>query len=155
MTFPRGMPPNSILAKRQIDPHSTYYDAFTALRPNLFGTRDEEIHSARRKACSNSFSLQSVAMMEPFIDGCLSQLITRLDKAALNGEQVDLKQWIAFFVMDVLGELAFSASFGVLEDGDENLMPPVREHVGHQINIFMYFKRLMQIIAGPSRNELG
>jgi cytochrome P450 len=143
------------LTNYQIDMDSTYYDAFTALRPNLFGTRDEDIHSARRKACSNSFSLQSVAMMEPFIDGCLDQLITRLDKAALTGEQVDLKQWIAFFVMDVLGELAFSASFGVLNDGDESLMPPVREHVGHQINIFMYFKRLIQIIAGPSCDKFG
>lgn len=81
-------------------------------------------------------------MMEPFIDGCLSQLIARLDKAAVNGEEIDLKRWIAFFVMDVLGELAFSASFGVLKDGDESLMPPVREHVGYESVIL--FKRLIE-----------
>ena len=108
---------------------SSFYDAFTALRPNLFGARDEEVHSTRRKACSNGFSLQSVAGMEPFMDSCLRHLLHRLDKAAATGKEIDLKEWIAFFVMDVLGELAFSGSFGVLESGDATLMPPVREHV--------------------------
>ncbi|KAH7410748.1 cytochrome P450 [Cadophora sp. MPI-SDFR-AT-0126] len=110
-------------------PKSTFYDAFTALRPNLFGVRDEEVHSARRKACSNGFSLQSVAAMEPFMDGCLWQLLHRLDQAAVHEEGIDLKEWIAFFVLDVLGELAFSGSFGILESGDATLMPPIREHV--------------------------
>ncbi len=110
---------------------STYYDAFTALRPNLFGVRDEEIHSARRKACSNGFSAQSVSMMELFIDGRLRKLIERLDRAAVTGEVINLKQWIAFFVMDVLGELAFSQPFKVLESGDVEKMPPIRDHVSH------------------------
>ncbi|KAH7077544.1 cytochrome P450 [Paraphoma chrysanthemicola] len=108
---------------------SNYYDAFTALRPNLFGVRDEEIHSARRKACSGSFSMQSVTAMEPFIDGCLKQLLSRLDEAATAREVIDLKRWIAFFVLDVLGELAFSTSFGILQSGRESDMPPIREHV--------------------------
>ncbi|KAF2460199.1 cytochrome P450 [Lineolata rhizophorae] len=110
-------------------PKSTFYDAFTALRPNLFGTRDEQVHSTRRKAVSNSFSAQSVASMEVHMDRCMEKLIRRLDSAAENGEAIDIKLWIAFFVMDVLGELAFSRPFGVLDSGDEYQMPPVREHV--------------------------
>lgn len=108
---------------------SPFYDAFMALRSNLFGVRDEEVHSARRKALSNGFSMQSVAQMEVFIDACLSKLIKRLDAAAESGEVIDLQRWISFFVMDVLGELAFSRSFGVLDSGDVKAMPPVKEHV--------------------------
>ena len=43
---------------------NTFYDAFTALRPNLFGARNEEVYSARREVCSNGFSPQSVAAMD-------------------------------------------------------------------------------------------
>ncbi|KAF2768649.1 cytochrome P450, partial [Teratosphaeria nubilosa] len=107
---------------------STYYDAFTALRPNLFGVRNEEVHSARRKAVSNGFSAQSVTMMEIYMDKCMDKLIARLDVAALERQSIDLKKWISFFVMDVLGELAFSPSFGVLTTGDEAQMTPIHDH---------------------------
>lgn len=67
--------------------------------------------------------------MEPFVDDCLKQLLTVLDAAAAAREVIDLKRWIAFFVMDVLGELAFSKTFGILQSGRESDMPPIREHV--------------------------
>ncbi|KAK0105970.1 hypothetical protein ONS95_004479 [Cadophora gregata] len=139
---------------------SSFYDAFTALRPNLFGARDEEVHSARRKACSNGFSLQSVAAMEPFMDSCLRHLLHRLDKAAATGEEIDLKEWIAFFVMDVLGELAFSGSFGVLESGDATLMPPVREHVllgttsGHLPWLIPYINKVVPYLPIPALQKM-
>jgi hypothetical protein len=67
--------------------------------------------------------------MEPYIDGCLSQLIDALDRYAAKGEIVDLKCWIRLYIFDVLGELAFSQSFGALKTGDESVIPPVTEHV--------------------------
>jgi len=112
-----------------MDGHSSFYDAFTALRPNLFGSRDEEVHAARRKATSNSFSMQSVLGMEIYIDRCMELLIARLDRAATEHETIDLKAWIAYFVLDVLGELAFSKSFDFLKTGSESDMPPIKQHV--------------------------
>ncbi|KAB2568799.1 Cytochrome P450 monooxygenase gsfF [Lasiodiplodia theobromae] len=108
---------------------SSFYDAFTALRPNIFGTRDENIHAARKKALTPGFSLQSVTQMEPYIDSCLAKLLARLDAAAATGEPIDLKAWISFFVIDVLGELAFSRSFDMLERGQTEALPPLKEHV--------------------------
>jgi cytochrome P450 len=67
--------------------------------------------------------------MEIYIDGCLSQLIDGLDRYARNNEIVDLKLWIRLYIYDVLGELAFSQSFGALQKGDESVIPPVTEHV--------------------------
>lgn len=67
--------------------------------------------------------------MEVYMDGCMNKLIARLDVFAEQGQTVDLKKWISFFVMDVLGELAFSRPFGVLETGEGAQMPPIHEHV--------------------------
>ncbi|KAH8587166.1 cytochrome P450 [Bisporella sp. PMI_857] len=110
-------------------PKSSYYNAFTGMRPNIFGSRDEVIHSARRKAVAPSFSSQSVRSFEIFMDKCMLKLTQQLDEAAMQNKVVDLKQWIAFFVVDVLGELAFSRSFEMLEKGNQNEMPPIEEHV--------------------------
>lgn len=109
--------------------NSTFYNGFTAIRPNLFGVRDELIHSARRRAVANRFSLQSIAGMEIYMDQSLAKLIARLDKAALSGNDVlDLRQWISFYVLDVLGELAFSRSFNTLDSGDSSEVPPLEKH---------------------------
>jgi hypothetical protein len=67
--------------------------------------------------------------MESYIDGCLSQLIDALDRFAAKGDVIDLKCWIRLYIFDVLGELAFSQSFGALRTGDESVIPPVTEHV--------------------------
>lgn len=67
--------------------------------------------------------------MESYIDGCLSQLVDQLDHYAARGEIVDLKMWIRLYIYDVLGELAFSQSFGALKSSDESVIPPVTEHV--------------------------
>ncbi|GKZ44767.1 hypothetical protein AbraIFM66951_007054 [Aspergillus brasiliensis] len=40
----------------------------------------------------------------------------------------DLKKALHYYVIDVLGELAFSQSFGVQETDDETRVPPVIEH---------------------------
>ncbi|PNS18959.1 Isotrichodermin C-15 hydroxylase [Sphaceloma murrayae] len=135
---------------------SDFYDAFTALRPNIFGTRDENIHHARKKALSNGFSLQSVAQMEIYIDSCLSKLVTRLDKAAECNETIDLKTWVSFFVIDVLGELAFAESFNMLDKGREEALPPLREHVylamltGQLPTLLPYFNKYLPKLPIPS-----
>ncbi|PSK55395.1 Isotrichodermin C-15 hydroxylase [Elsinoe australis] len=135
---------------------SDFYNAFTALRPNIFGTRDEDIHHARKKALSNGFSLQSVTQMETHIDACLTKLIARLDKAAETGQTINLKAWVSYFVIDVLGELAFAKSFDMLEKGQEEALPPLREHVylamltGQLPSLLPFFSRYLPKIPIPS-----
>lgn len=64
------------------------------------------------------------------MDSCMELLINHLDEAARRNEVVDLKAWIAYFVLDVLGELAFSKSFGIMASGGTAEMPPIEKHVG-------------------------
>lgn len=47
---------------------SSFYNAFTVLRPNLLGVRNEGIHAARRRVMANSFSAQGIAGIEVYIN---------------------------------------------------------------------------------------
>jgi hypothetical protein len=123
-------------AFQKVSPQNSYplmqtkfYNGFTSFRPNVFGTQDEAIHSIRRRQIAHGFSQASILQMEPYIDGCLSQLIDALDEFARNGEIFDLKFWIRLYIFDCLGELAFSQSFGALKSGSEELLPPIAKHV--------------------------
>jgi Cytochrome P450 len=83
----------------------------------------------RRRQISHGFSVASILQMESYIDGCLSQLVEKLDRFAHTGEVFDLKFWIRLYIFDCLGELAFSQSFGALKSGSEDVLPPIAEHV--------------------------
>lgn len=109
---------------------------------------------------ANSFSAQSVNQMEVYIDRCMVKLINRLDLAARSGEEIDLKQWIAFLVLDVLGELAFSRPFGVLDSGDVRGMPPIEQHVllatmsGQTPWLIPYINKFLPYIPIPSLQRM-
>ncbi|KAE9579215.1 Cytochrome P450 monooxygenase gsfF [Colletotrichum fructicola] len=110
-------------------PKTEYYDAFGAKIPNVFGMRDIELHSIRRRHMSNSFSLSSVKCMEHYLDDNVKILRDKITKFARDGEAFDLKKLLQYYTIDVLGELAFSRSFGAqISDESEALVPPVVPH---------------------------
>ena len=91
--------------------------------------RDENKHAVRKKSLTHGFSQAAVMKMEHFIDERLVVLRSKLNSFAKSKETFDLKMWLRFFVIDVLGELAFSQSFGMLESGDESKEPTVAKHL--------------------------
>ncbi|KAF4873150.1 Cytochrome P450 monooxygenase gsfF [Colletotrichum siamense] len=110
-------------------PKTEYYDAFGARIPNVFGMRDVELHSIRRRHMSNSFSLSSVKGMEHYLDDNVKILRDKITHFARDGEAFDLKKLLQYYTIDVLGELAFSRSFGAqVSDESEALVPPVVPH---------------------------
>lgn len=52
----------------------------------------------------------------------------RIRTYSSTGEIFNLKKLLHYYMIDVIGELAFSQSFGVQEADDELLVPPVIEH---------------------------
>nr|RBQ91806.1 hypothetical protein FVER53263_12478 [Fusarium verticillioides] len=106
-----------------------FYDGFTAFNPNLFGTQDEEIHAIRRRQMAHAFSLQSIKEMEHFVDSHILKLRKSLDNFCDTNQEFDLKDMIAFYVFDVLGELAFSRSFDSQNERDVSRLPPINDHI--------------------------
>ena len=125
-------------------PKTEFYDAYGAAHPNVFGMRDETVsgsshgneavtdvtqaHSLRRRYMSNCFSMTYIKQLEQYLDLNMGLLRRKIQGYCDTHEVFDLKQVIHFYVIDVLGELAFGQSFGVQLAHDESLAPPVVEH---------------------------
>ncbi|OGM48525.1 benzoate 4-monooxygenase cytochrome P450 [Aspergillus bombycis] len=109
-------------------PKTEFYDAYGAAEPNVFGMRDEAMHSTRRRHMSHSFSLSYVKEMEPYLDLNIHILKEKIRRHCHQGDGFDLKKALHHYVVDTLGELAFSQSFGVQDADDESRVPPVVEH---------------------------
>ncbi|KAI8308172.1 Cytochrome P450 monooxygenase gsfF [Colletotrichum sp. SAR11_240] len=78
---------------------------------------------------SNSFSLSSVKGMEHYLDANVKILREKITRFARDGKAFDLKKLLQYYTIDVLGELAFSRSFGAqVSDESEALVPPVVPH---------------------------
>lgn len=77
---------------------------------------------------SHSFSMSYVKEMEQHLDSNIKILRAKISHHASNDEAFDLKKVLHYYTIDVLGELAFSQSFGIQESNDESRIPPVIEH---------------------------
>lgn len=129
-------------------PKTQFYDAYGAAHPNVFGMRDEavrrefalenptyqtnqntdQLHSIRRRHMSHGFSISYVKEMEQYMDINVKILKEKLYSYAASGRPFDLKKALHLYVVDTLGELAFSQSFNVQKPDDESRAPPVKEH---------------------------
>jgi hypothetical protein len=77
---------------------------------------------------SHSFSMSYIKGMELYLDENIKILRQKITGFAERGEVFDLKKLLHYYTIDVLGELAFSQSFGVQVSDDESKVPPVVEH---------------------------
>lgn len=87
---------------------SEFYDGFTAIEPNLFGTRDEDSHALRLRQMVHSFSTASMMKMDEILDRNVVNIRTKLGKYVKSGETFGLATMFAFFGNDVNGELSYS-----------------------------------------------
>ncbi|KAG7125195.1 Cytochrome monooxygenase like protein [Verticillium longisporum] len=109
-------------------PKTEFYDAFGGKTPNVFGMRSDDRHAVRRRHMSHGFSISSVKEMEHYLDANVKLLRHKIAGFARDGRPFDLKKLFHYYTIDVLGELAFSRSFGVQVSDDESLVPRVVPH---------------------------
>ncbi|KAH7130960.1 putative benzoate 4-monooxygenase cytochrome P450 [Dactylonectria macrodidyma] len=112
-------------------PKTEFYNAYNAYgtkNSNVFGMRDENMHSIRRRHMSHSFSMSYIKGIEQYLDENVKILCDKISGFAERKEVFDLKKVLHYYVIDVLGELAFSQSFGIQISDDESRIPPVVQH---------------------------
>lgn len=95
--------------------------------PDIFTEYREDVHAQKKKVANVPYSMAAMQQLGPFIDDTIEVLMQKLNLAAgpargqtkdlSNGPIVDLGNWLHWFAFDVLGEVAFSRSFGFLEQG--------------------------------------
>lgn len=82
---------------------SNFYDGYTAVIPNAFGTQDEAFHRIRRRQLAYVFSQANVLAMEQYMDEEMVLYRGYLERAAETGQPLDLKSLMHWLV---IGEAA-------------------------------------------------
>ena len=103
--------------------HSEYYDAFVSINRGLFNTRDRVEHTRKRKTISHTFSAKSVGQFEAYMHQNLEVFVRQWDalssKAHGQYSVIDCLNWFNYLAFDIIGDLAFGAPFGMLEQGKD------------------------------------
>jgi benzoate 4-monooxygenase len=101
---------------------SEYYDAFVSITRGLFNTRDRAEHTRKRKIVSHTFSAKAIGQFEQYIHAKLElfyQNWTDLSKNRSDPKtgyaSIDALNWFNYLAFDIIGDLAFGAPFGMLE----------------------------------------
>lgn len=94
--------------------------------PDIFTEVREDVHAQKKKVANVPYSMAAMQQLSPFIDDTIEFLMKKMDGMAKSSSSsggtrpvVDLGNWLHWFAFDVLGEVAFSRSFGFLEQGKD------------------------------------
>ncbi|KAF4551111.1 Cytochrome P450-like protein 70 [Elsinoe fawcettii] len=80
---------------------------------------DREDHRRFRRILSHGFSNQALMDQQPLIMTYVEKLVSRLQDKATKGDMpVDMTAWYNFTTFDIIGDLTFGESFGLLDGGD-------------------------------------
>ena len=110
--------------------------------PDVFATRDEDVHRLMRRPVANLYSVTNLLRFETLMTSTVKYLFVRLDELfADKGVDLDLFDWVQFFMFDVLGEVTFSRGLGCLEKGSD-----VQDVIQ---DIWLYFKKIAPVRAYP------
>ncbi|KAI8939307.1 hypothetical protein NX059_003097 [Plenodomus lindquistii] len=81
-------------------------------------TRDKEEHRRRRKNWDYAFNAKSLRDYEPRLNRHAMALMARLQEQA-SQSVVRFTNWVNFYSFDVMGDVGFNRSFGMMEKGEE------------------------------------
>jgi len=94
--------------------------------PDIFTEYREHVHAQKKKVANVPYSMAAMQQLSPFINDAVELLMSKLDGMCAEGPKpgqkavvFDLGAWLHYFAFDVLGEVAFSRSFGFLEQGKD------------------------------------
>lgn len=85
---------------------------------SLQTTTDKEKHRQQRRVWDRAFNAKALRDYEPRLNRHAVTLISRLKEQSSKGP-VRINKWLNFYSFDVMGDVAFSRSFGLIEKGEE------------------------------------
>lgn len=81
-------------------------------------TRNKDEHKRRRKAWDHAFNAKALREYEPRLNRHALALMSRLQEQAKQ-TTVRITDWVNFYSFDVMGDVGFNRSFGMVEKGEE------------------------------------
>ena len=112
--------------------------------PDVFATRDEDLHRRMRKPVANLYSIANLTTFEPLVVSTIEFFFSRLDELFTNKpKDFNLCDWLQLFTFDIMGEVTFSRRLGFLERGGD--IDGVME------NNWKFFKMVAPVSTTPTR----
>lgn len=93
--------------------------------PDIFTEIREDVHAQKKRVANVPYSMAAMQQLSPFINDTIEAFMSKIDqhvdahhdRATKAGSVFDLGAYLHYFAFDVLGEVAFSRSFGFLAEG--------------------------------------
>ncbi|KAI3324028.1 cytochrome P450 [Xylariaceae sp. AK1471] len=85
---------------------------------SLQSTRDGSIHAQRRRIWSAAFGDKHLSGYEKRMAPYRALLVKAIEQS--GGREMDVAKWFNLYTFDVMGDLAFGSSFGMLETSKEH-----------------------------------
>ncbi|OHE92733.1 cytochrome P450 [Colletotrichum orchidophilum] len=114
--------------------------------------RDKQEHAQRRKSWDRGFSSKALRDYEFRVADYTNQLLANIDKN--KGKRFNISDWFNFYSFDVMGDLAFGKSFGMLKEGIKHYFMTSLHQDMQAIGMFSHMLWLFPIFKNtPILNE--
>lgn len=96
-----------------------FYSVFPPVEnPDIFTEIREDVHAVKKRVANVPYSMAAMQQLSPFIHDTIELMMRRIEEHIAESRGIfDLGDYLHYFAFDVLGEVAFSRSFGFLEAG--------------------------------------
>ena len=111
--------------------------------------RDKQEHKKLRKAWDHALSAKALREYEPRLNRHALALMTRLKEESQN-PSVRITNWVNFYSFDVLGDIGFSRSFGMVEKGEEDDMIKLLHKSMEPVSVFAQIPWALNLITRTS-----
>jgi len=129
---------------------------------NVFTETDPSVHNLLRKQLSIAFSTKALDSMELYVKENIIMFCDNIQKFGKNGQvALDTSNWTRFLAFDILGDLCFGKSFGLLRDGVVKPLINCIEQNGSLTGMLLACPRLLPILRSmpnllkKARTQLG
>ncbi|OLN96955.1 putative sterigmatocystin biosynthesis P450 monooxygenase STCB-like protein 7 [Colletotrichum chlorophyti] len=139
---------------------SNFYEALVPGVQDVFSTRDIELHRRHRRLLTSPISDTSLKAVEGAVDAKVKRAIQRMAQERGVRGAADVFNFWLFMASDVISELSFGESFGLLEQGKKNQYVEDVEKLAALTGIATTFPTLVKLtkhipipfLQGPSQN---
>ncbi|KAF4335359.1 benzoate 4-monooxygenase cytochrome P450 [Fusarium beomiforme] len=97
-----------------------FYQNLVPGTTNLFNALDVEFHRRHRRLLSSPLSESSLKSVEPTVDSYVKKAIVSMKHETDKRGSTDVAKFWLFMATDIIVELSFGQSFGILEHGKKN-----------------------------------
>ncbi|KAH7376903.1 cytochrome P450 [Plectosphaerella cucumerina] len=101
---------------------SDYYTPLLSPDPktqHIFPMQDNERHKDRRRKISPLYTMSTMLSYEGAVEKLNGVCIQKMHQFAKEGRLIDVPHWMQYYAFDVIGEITFNKSFGMMEkEGD-------------------------------------